>query len=104
MVESPEFTGAFNCLDVFRLLDDTDEVLVAARVAADVAADFFGDVEADLAEANSFLYLEQNLREFLGLFIICLQQVERNALGRFWANTRKPAQFVDKFLDYTLVH
>jgi len=52
VVEPPVLAGALDGDDVLGLLDDADDALVAAGVAADGALGGLGDVAAGLAEAD----------------------------------------------------
>ena len=73
--------GGFELEEVFGLLDDADEAVVAGGVGADGAGVAFGEVEADGAVADLFLDGANGVGEGEGVFARIFQEVEGHALG-----------------------
>src|SRR5690606_35804165 len=63
VVQPAELPRPLDRDDILRLLDDADEALVAAGVAADRAALLLADVAADLAEPHPLAHLGEQRRE-----------------------------------------
>ena len=61
VIETAVFARALNCLNVFALFNNANHGLVASSVAAYIAAIFFADVSADIAETNAFFNFTQNV-------------------------------------------
>ena len=103
MVEPPVLAGALDGNDVLGLLDDADDALVAAGVAADGALGGLGDVAAGLAEADLGLDGAQGLDEALDGGRVGGQDVEGHALGGLGADAGQLAELVDEVLDGAFV-
>ncbi|CAI7674331.1 unnamed protein product, partial [Penicillium discolor] len=104
VVQAAELPRALDRRDVLRVLDHTDQCLVAAGVATDRAAFLLRDVAADLAEADPDADLGQQLGETGDVERRRLQDVERDALRRLRADAGKAAELVDQLLDDAVVH
>lgn len=91
-----EGTRPLDRRDVSRLGDDADARLVAARVLADVAALARGVAEADGAEVDLLLDVENRLGKAAGLLGVRAEDVVGDALGALGANARKPAQLIEQ--------
>jgi len=82
VVSAVELTRPLDRDYVTRVLDDTDDTGVPARVGADRAERGLGDVEASLAEANAVLDLDDGLGQPQGAVPLGLQKVKGDSLGR----------------------
>src|SRR5699024_6089093 len=76
----------------------------AMLVSADGTNTVLGDVEANLAQPNFGLDVGDRLGECDHIGFGRFQDMKGDALGRFWADTREPAQLINKTLDCTVVH
>ena len=104
VVEPAEFTRSLDCLHIFRLFDYADQRRIASRVAADQAGGFFSDVAADVAEPNLVANLDQHFGQPGHIEGFGLKNVEGDALSGFRPDSRQPSEFVDQFLNDSLVH
>src|SRR5215213_2333364 len=80
VVEAAELVRPLDGDDVGGLLDDADHRPVAAVVLADRAARAFGEVEADLAEADLLLHLADRVGERQRVVVGGTEHVEGEAL------------------------
>jgi hypothetical protein len=80
------------------LLDDADQLGVAAVVLTDRAARPLGEVEADLAERDPVLDVADRLRERVRVLGRSAQDVEREPLRRAVADAGELAQLGDQAL------
>src|SRR5690606_13182706 len=104
VVEPAELARALDGRDVLRILDDADQLRVAARVAADAAALLLGDVAAHFAELHSRAHLGEQLGEPDDIEGRRLQDMERDPLRGLRADAWQPAELVDELLDDSVVH
>ena len=81
------------------LLDDADDRVVAARVETDRADLFLREVAALAAEAHALLDLLDRPGERERLFLLRLEQVERESLRGAAADARQARQLCDEVLD-----
>ena len=104
VVEAAELGGALERDDVDGLLDDADERVVAARVAADRADLVLGQVAALAAEAHPLLHLRERGGERERFVLRPLQDVEGEPLRRPRADAGQAAQLRDEVLDRGAEH
>jgi len=81
------------------LLDDADGGAVAPGIEADRAQLVFGQVPALAAETHAFLHLFDRARERQRLFLLGLEDVEREPLRGAAADSRQACQLRDEVLD-----
>ena len=89
MVQATELPRAFDCHHVFRFFDHADEPLVAAWVTTDRASLLLGNVAALVAEVHALAHFGEQLGEVRYVEALGLQNMKRDALGRFGANARQ---------------
>src|SRR4029078_8372473 len=77
---------------------------IATLVTTEAAQLSLRDVVATPAPTHPVLRLFDRVREALGVLLVGLQQIERDALRRLGADAGQPAELVDERLDRTLVH
>ena len=89
MIETLVDARLFKGQHVKRLLDDTDDLLVAVRIVANGARVGFGNIEALRAIDNALLDARNRLCETACLVRGTTQDKEGEALSRFDANARQ---------------
>src|SRR6185503_7529115 len=104
VVEAAVLVRALDRDQVGRLLDDADDRVVAALVAADVAGLVLGQVPALVAEADALLDLFERAGEGESLLLRHAQQVERKPLRGALAHARQAGQLRDEVLDRRAEH
>ena len=104
VIEPPELAGALDCHDILRLLDHTNRGGRSPWVAADVAELLLGHVAADVAKTHLLLHRHEHLGKAGDIESLGLEDVERDALRRLRTYSGQSPQFVDQFLDYSVVH
>src|SRR5262245_8491058 len=90
VIEAAELACSLDGDQVDRLLDDADQRVVAARVAADRADVLFGQVAALVAETDAFLDLLDRGRERQRLVLRPLEQMEGEPVRSTRADARQP--------------
>ena len=96
VVEPAELARPLDRDEVDRLLDDADEGVVTARIAADRAHLVLGEVSAFLAEADPLLHVLDRRREREGLVLRPLQQVEGEAMSGTRSHTGQARKLRDE--------
>ena len=104
VVEPAVLVRALDRDQVGRLLDDADDGVVAARVAADLARLLLGQVPALAAEANALLDLGDRRGERGGLVRRDAQEVEREPLRRSLADAGQARELRDEVVDRGAEH
>ena len=95
MVGAVEFPRPLDGDDVPRVLDDTDDGVVATRIRTDGAELGFRDIETPVAESDAVLHLHDRLSETQGTVPVRLEHVEGDALGRARPDTGQAPELVD---------
>jgi predicted enzyme related to lactoylglutathione lyase len=98
VVEPAELARPLDRDQVDGLLDDADDRVVAARVEADRAALFLGEVAALVAEANAFLDVLDRGRERERFVLRPLQEVECEAVRSAGADAGQAGELRDEIL------
>ena len=96
MVEPAVLVRALDRDQVGRLLDDSDDCVVAPRVAADLAGLLLGQVPALTAEADALLDLGDRGGQRAGLVLRDAQEVEREPLRCTLADAWQARELRDK--------
>src|SRR5665647_1732078 len=104
VVAPPELAGPLDSHDVLGLFDDADTGQVTTGVQADAALFGFGDVAADVAEADLLLDLHQRFDEPVHIDRVGPQQMERDALRALGTDAWKSSELVDQVLDHAFIH
>lgn len=90
--------GLFEADDVFGLLDDTDDVVLAAGVGADAADLRLGQVEANAALADVGLDIADGLGQGEGLFGVGFEDVKRQPFGGLGADAGQGGELLNQFI------
>src|SRR5665811_1526102 len=104
VVAAAELTRPLDCDDIFGLLDDAEDRVIAPRILADTAFDVFGDIAAYRTEMNLRLDVGQHRRKTPYILRIGIEKKERDALRALGADAGKAPEFIDQILDYTVIH
>ena len=104
VVAAPELVRALDRDHIRGLLDDTDQLGVAALVGADPAARSVGEVEADLAQADPLLDLADRVGEGEGVLVRDPEQMEGKPLGGPSTDAGKLGELRDQTLHGRRVH
>ena len=96
VVTAFELPRGLDADDVVRLFHHAHDFGVAIAIAAILADLAIGDVVADAAQAELVLYVEDGLREMLGILAFGAQYVKRDALRGFLADAGEPFEFRDQ--------
>src|SRR5690606_38686421 len=104
VVATAVLPGLLDRHDGLGFLDHTQERAGPLRIPADLALLLFGDVAADVAEADLLLDLDEHLRETAYVGRIGGQHVERDPLRPLGPDAGKAAELIDEVLDDAFVH
>src|SRR5699024_10979260 len=89
-----------------RFFDDAHQAGVSVLISADGTDTVFGHVEANFAEPDLGFDVGNRIGQRNHVGFGCFEDMKGDALGRFGADTREPAELIDKTWtapSYTLV-
>ena len=96
VVEATERMSCFNGQDIVRLFYDADLRSFAVRIAAVKAKIAIADVVALRADAELVFYVENRLREVLGVLPRGTQKMKGDALRRLLTNAGQSFAFLNE--------
>src|SRR6185437_7060465 len=96
MIKPVELARFFHGLNICGFLNYTDKTLVPGGARAEEAWIVVGDVVADRTLADFFLGLADCIRERQCLLWVHAQQIKRQTLRGFLADTGQPSKFIDQ--------
>jgi hypothetical protein len=95
VIQTLEFPGSLNCLNILRLFNNANAGFGSSRVTADIAKFLLSYVATLLTKANSLANLGQNLSQLGGLLFISLQEIKSNPLRGFRSNARQSSKLIN---------
>ena len=95
MVLPAKLAGLLDRHNIFTLLNDTDQRVVATWISTDSTEVLFRDISTLNTELNALLYGAKNISQSSDIYAFGLDDVECNALCGFWSDTWQTAELVD---------
>ena len=95
MILAAKFSGLLYRHYIFTLFDNTDQRVVATRIATDPTEILFGDIAALNAEFDALFNGAEHISKSCYINPLGLNDVEGDALRGFWSDAWQPAKLVD---------